>query len=172
MRCTGAGYFGSSNPIEFATGGVLTGDPAFTIAVWLEFVSTMDGGICGWGDALTSLAACGLIVSSTQIELAFAGSNSATCPGTIATGTHYFICATKTAGAITANTTFYIDGLNAGAPSGSSNTPAVTDSTFCIGRWGSYDGFGANARVSQCMVWDRVLTAGDVYALHQTYRHR
>ncbi len=148
----------------------ISGNAAFTLCAWMTLNDSAGFGAMGWGNSGVALQAAGFYFSGASPMLAFAGGNSAVSPTAMTVGRYTFVCAVKAAGAIAANTQFYYDGLALGSSTGSSSTPNITNGQFRVGQWADYSGDHCNFDCSQVMLFNRTLTAGEVYALHEWFR--
>lgn len=147
----------------------VSGNANFSFALWLEVRSSADGGYCGIGDTTSSLAAAGIYKLSGNLTMQYAGGNAATAPFSLSNNVYYFLCVVKQAGAIAANTLWYLDGVFQGASTGSSSTPNISNSAFYLGSWANNAAYG-NIMWSQAMLYNRALSPGDVANLHQLFR--
>jgi hypothetical protein len=169
---TGLLFNGSSGYSYTGANTGISGDAALTFALWLDMRRLSDGdGICGIGATGTARAACGLYVVSSKPTIQFAGGNSITPPTALSLNAYTFVCVTIAAGAITAGKAlYYYDGAYLGSNTASaSGTPNITNSAFYVGRWADAAAY-SNCLVSQAMLFNRVLGAGEVKALHDYFR--
>lgn len=165
-------FDGSNDYTYTGLGTGISGDAALTFALWLDMRRLSDAdGICGVGATGTARTACGLYVVSSKPTLQFAGGNSITPPTALSLNTYTFVCVTLTTGTINAaKASYYYDGVYLGANTASaSGTPNLTNTAFYVGRWADAASY-SNMLVSQAMLFNRVLSAGEVKALHDWFR--
>lgn len=152
----------------------ISGDADYSVCLWLEMRGMANGGIAGWGASGTSLAMAGVYLLSSKPILDFAGGNHIDCPTALVQNAYTFLCVTKAAGALsTSNGKFYFDGVFQGTSTlTGSGTPNITNAAFYVGREADYTGASAytNLLCSQAMVFNRALSAGEVWALHNYFK--
>ena len=152
----------------------MSGNTAFSIAIWVTMLESGAAAICGWGNTggFTAAGLWSSLASAGRISAEYGSGNGAYSGTTKAANVRFMMVYTKAVGAIAANSKIYFDGNDAGSITGSSNTPNVTNSQFYVGQWGNYTGDPSawgNFDCEHVMVFNRVLTAGEVTSLYNWY---
>lgn len=152
----------------------VTGDPSFTLAMWLYIPSaaTENRAFCGWGDVNTALSAAGLWFGNRVtgvVAFEFAGNNAAWGNTTITRDTWTHVAVTKRPGTIKSTTTIFINGVSeTNNASSSNNTPTIAvGNKFSLGQWANYNTDRLQCFLDQVVLYSRELAATEVRYLAQ-----
>jgi hypothetical protein len=156
-------FNGTTQFYQSTTNFSLSGNAVFTIFVVCDSASAAHNQTpMGWGSSAGTATGAGMYFSSGSVyTMAYSGGASYVTTANQGTGVQV-ITATKAAGAINTNSAMRVNGVALTGGSSSSNTPNITAGLFSIGEWANYTGDHFQGKISEVIVYNRVLSGAEI----------